>query len=228
MKDKTIVITGGSSGLGKGLAQLLVSKGNRVVICSPIKEEIEKTAREINAIPFVADVTKVNDMQALTNFAVSSFGLIDIWFNNAGVWIPRALFQDVDIEKIRSMFDVNVFGVMNGSKVAVVQMQKQGGGTIVNIISTSGLSSRPMSSGYASSKWAVRGFSDSIREENRKTNIKIISVYPGGMQTSLFKEDNPEDIDDYMTFESVAEKIVNNLEQDEPAEEQTIKRPSQM
>ncbi|MFA7286805.1 MAG: SDR family oxidoreductase [Patescibacteria group bacterium] len=226
MKDKVIVITGGSRGLGKGMAQLLASKKNTVVICSKNKTEVEKTAKDINATAFVADVTKESDVKALADFTVKQFGGIDVWINNAGVWLPHATIEEVDMKRVDGIFAVNVFGTMYGAKTALLQMRKQQCGTVVNIVSTSGLDARPTSSIYAASKWAVRGFTDSIREEYRETNIKILAVYPGGMQTALFDEKKPNDINTYMSFESVAEKIVANLELAEPLEELIIKRPS--
>jgi len=226
MENQIIVITGGSSGLGKGLAKLLVSKGYKVVTCARDNEELDKAAHETGATPFVADVTKEGDMQALADFAVSSFGRIDVWINNAGIWMPHAPFTEMDMDKIKSLFDVNVFGVMYGSKYALLQMQKQRNSILVNIISTSGLSGRPTSSGYSASKWAVRGFTDSIREENKNSGIRIVSVYPGGMRTQLFNEQKPAEIEEYMSVESVAEKIVSNLELDSPEEQQIIRRQS--
>ncbi|MFA7286799.1 MAG: SDR family oxidoreductase [Patescibacteria group bacterium] len=224
MKDKVIVITGGSKGLGKGLANILANNSNRVVICARHEVELDKTAKEIGAIPFLADVAKEEDVELLAAYAVKEFGCIDLWINNAGIWLPHASIEDTDLKKVQEMFLVNVFGTMNGSKIALTQMRKQGHGTVVNIISTSGLIARPQSSGYAASKWAVRGFTDSIREEVKGTDIHVLSVYPGGMQTDLFGEQKPEEMNKYMTFESVAEKIIENLDALEPLTELIIKR----
>ncbi len=224
MKDKAVVITGGSKGLGKGLAQLLVSKGNKVIICSRHKKEIEETAKEIGTLAFVADVTKEDDVKALAEFALKSFGHIDIWVNNAGVWPPRASIEETDFKKLYDLFEINVFGVMYGSKIALLQMHQQGRGVLLNIISTSALVGKPVQSLYAASKWAARGFTDSIREEYRDSGIKILSVYPGGMKTNFFDSDTSVDMSAYMTFESVAQKIITNLEQEQPLEELIIKR----
>lgn len=224
MKNRVIVITGGSRGLGKELARLLSSKGNTVVICARDKNELEKSASEVGATAFVADVTKKEDMKALADFAVSSFGRIDIWINNAGIWMPHSKFVDMSMEKVRTLFEVNTFGALYGSQSALAQMEKQEEGTLVNIISVSGLSARPLSSGYAASKWAVRGFTDSICEEYKDTSINVVGVYPGCMKTNLFDEAKPGDFDEYMTVESVAEKIVENLEKETPASEQVLRR----
>ncbi len=226
MNEKVAVVTGGSKGLGKELAGQLVKKGYRVVICATRKDELQKTAEEIGATAFVADVTKETEIKDLADFAVALFGRIDIWINNAGIWMPHAPVEQLDIERAKQMFEVNVFGVMNSSKVALIQMQKQGSGTIINISSTSGLTGRPTSSSYAASKWAVRGFTESLRKECEGSGIKVITVYPGGMRTSFFEGNKPADIGTYMDPASVAEKIIQNLEQGTPEEELIIKRPA--
>ena len=219
-----VVITGGSKGIGKALAVALIAQGAEVVICSRDKIEIDATALEIGAKSFVADVTKAGDVAALARFAVDTFGRIDVWVNNAGVWMPHSPLQNLDLERVRQMFDINVFGLMYGTKAALVEMQKQGSGTIVNISSVAGLSGRPNSSGYAASKWAVRGFTDSIREECKGTNISILTVYPGPTQTHLYDESPRADYNDLMSAESVAEKIITNLELPNPEPELIIKR----
>ncbi len=224
MKDKIVVITGGAKGLGVVMAQLLIAKGNKVIICSRTKSEVERVAAEINATPFVADVSKEEDIVALKDFAVSTFGTLDVWINNAGIWSPKGVVEDTDINLWRQMFDINVFGTMYGSKAALLQMRRQNIGILVNIISSSALTAKPTFAGYAATKWAVRGFTDSIREEYRNTPIKIISVYPGGIKTNFFGGDALIDTSSYMTAEFVAHKIIENLEQEKPLEELVIRR----
>jgi len=224
MNKEVAVITGGTKGLGRALSEQFITKGCRVIICARDKAEVEAVAKEINTAAFAADVTKEEDIKALADFAVASFGQIDIWINNAGVWLPHAPIEQLDIERVRKMFEVNVFGVMSGSKYALTQMRKQDNGTIINIISTSGLTGHPSSSGYAASKWAVRGFTESLRAECGESGIKVISVYPNYMKTNLFDEKKPEDIESYMAPESVAQKIIENLEQENPQNELIIKQ----
>lgn len=225
MKNKIVIVTGGSKGLGKTIAQMLVAKGNNVIICARSKSDIDCVAKEIGATAFVADITKSEDIKALTDFAVSTFGRIDVWINNAGIWTPRSVLEKADIDMWRKMFDINVFGTMMCSKSALIQMRAQETGILLNIISSSALTAKPTFCGYASSKWAVRGFTDSVREEYRDTPIKILSVYPSGIKTNLFDNDTSVDTSQYMSVESVAEKIIANLELENPLEELIIKRP---
>ena len=225
LKDKVVVITGSSGGLGLSLAKLLVLKGARVVISSRDEKKLCQVGKEMNILSVVADVTNEEEVSSLATIVTAEYGRIDYWINNAGIWVPHSSIEEMDIKKVHDMLEVNLFGTIYGSKHALMRMKKQGNGTIVNIISTSGLYGRANSSGYASSKWAVRGFTESLRDEVKDSNIKVIAVYPGGMKTNLFDEKKPDDYENYMTAESVAETIVNNLTKDVPDEELVIKRP---
>jgi short-subunit dehydrogenase len=222
--SSVIVITGGSKGIGKALAEAWVARGAEVVVSSRDKAELNAVATAMHATPFVADVTNADDMSALARFVIEKFGRIDVWVNNAGVWMPHAPLEELDLGRVPHLFEVNVYGLMYGTKEALIRMRTQGSGTIVNISSTSGLTGKPTSSAYAASKWAVRGFTDSIREECKGTNIKILTVYPGGTKTHLFDEAPRDDYKDFMTPESVAEKIVANTELEVPNVELIIKR----
>ena len=224
LKDKVIVITGGSKGFGKTLAELFVKEGAKIVINSNNKKEIKKVASEMEVLGICADVTKEKDLIKLADKVIKKFGNIDIWINNAGLWIPHAFVEDFDMDKVRKMFDVNVIGLINGSRVALHLMKKRGTGTIINVISDSALAGRPMSSAYSASKWAVDGFTKSIREENK--NISILSIYPGGMKTDIFGEVKPDDFNDFMETKYVAEKVINNLKLENPEEELVIQKPN--
>ncbi len=227
IKDSVVVITGGSRGLGKSIAQALISKQATVIISSKDKAELEATAQELGATAILADVTREGDLVNLANKVVASHGTIDIWINNAGIWLPRGPIETVDMVRAHQLFEVNVFGMMYGSRAAITQMKKQESGTIVNMVSTAALQGRPNSAVYSSSKHAMRGFTDSIREEFKGTGISVIGVYPGGIKTDLFEGDPQPDFNDFMSPEFVAQKIVDNLEKKNPDTEQILRRPGQ-
>ena len=227
MENKVVVITGASRGLGKAIAQVLASKKAKVVVSGRDKKDLQQVAKEIGATAIVADVTKEKDVLKLAYDVVAKFGQIDIWVNNAGIWLPRAPIEEVDMKRAHDMFEVNLFGTVYGARAALAQMRKQGHGTILNIVSTSALTGRPLSSMYSASKYAARGFTDSLREEIKGEGITVIGAYPGGIKTHLFDEKIPDDYSDYMTPESVAQKIVENLEKTIPETEIIIRRPSQ-
>lgn len=225
LKDKIIVITGGSQGFGRALAGAFSVEGAKVIISSHDKGVLELVAKELSADYFLADVTAAEDIEKLGRYVFEKYGAIDIWINNAGIQIAPSLVEEVDIQRLRRLFDVNFFGYFYGCQTALAQMKKQGNGLIVNINSTAGLNGKPGLSAYSSSKFAIRGLAESIRQELENPNIKIYGVFPGGMQTEIYKEKYPADLSEYMEVESVAKKVIENLKSDDPEIDLIIKRP---
>ncbi len=227
LKNKIVVITGGSRGLGRSMAELFVREGAKVVISSRDKEELKSTAKEIGAYPVCSDVTKEKDIQKLADKTVKKFGRIDLWINNAGIFITHDFLENFESEKVKDVLLVNTFGTFLGCKFALRQMKMQKEkGVILNVISTSALAGRPKSSMYSASKWAVVGLTKAIQMENADSGIKIFSVYPGGMKTKLFGVKKPADFDSYMDQDYVAEKVIANLKSENPELELVIKRPT--
>ena len=123
------------------------------------------------------------------------------------------------------MMEINFFGVVYGSKVALVRMKKQKAGVIINILSTAALEGKPDLSAYAASKFAALGFTQSLRAEVKLSGINVISVYPGGMRTNFFDEQKPSDYEQYQDPAIVAKGIIDNLKKDRPEEELILRRP---
>lgn len=219
-----VVITGASKGLGRSLAKGFVAEGCKVVISSRDEASITKTAKEVGAAGFATDVQYEDQVIALAEEAVKLYGRIDIWINNAGIWQPYANFEDVDWKRAHNMFETNLFGLVYGSKAALLDMKRRNSGAIINILSTSALRGRPRSTAYAASKWAGRGFSDSLREELKDSGIKILSVYPGGMKTELFNEDPHPEYDKFLDPDVVTKRVIENLKKDSPDTEITVNR----
>ena len=225
-KDKIVVITGGSQGFGRALAELFIAEGSRVVISSHEKEGLGKSAGELSCDYFTADVTSVSDVQKLGKYVYGKYGVIDVWINNAGIQIAPSLMEDVDIQKLHRLFDVNFFGYFYGCQTALFYMKRQSNGTIININSTAGLDGKPEISAYSSSKFAIKGLTESIRKEVKDSNIKIYGVFPGGMQTEIYKEKYPADLKEYMKVAPVAKKVIENLKFENPEADLIIKRPA--
>lgn len=224
LKNKVVVITGATKGLGKALASSFLDEKAKVVISARSVKELQNVSKEIGAIPFVCDVSSENDIKKLANFAVRKYGSIDIWVNNAGIVLPHQEIERIDSKLAHNVFEVNFFGIFFGSREALKIMKKQKRGTIVNIISVSSLVGRPLSSIYASSKWAVRGFTESLRLALRSENISVIAVHPGGFQTTIFGKFKPVGYDDWMKTEYVADKIIKNLKLKKPKTEIIINK----
>ena len=237
MQDKVVVITGASRGLGKSLANVLASKGAKLVISGRNKKDLEGVAKGIaskitkktEALAVVADITKENEVIHIADIAVEKFGRIDVWINNAGVWLPKMPIEKIDMKKAHELLEVNLFGTIYGARAAITAMKKRGDrigdGMIVNIISTSALQGRPNQSIYSASKHAAKGFTDSVREE--LAGITVIGVYPGGIKTNLFDVAKPADFDNFMDPDMVAAQIVENMEKNKPEIEQVLKRQGQ-
>ncbi len=224
LNNKVVVITGGSKGFGKSLATFLKKENCQVIISSDNSEDLEQTKQEIYVDSFLADVTKLEDLRNLAEYVSDKYGQIDIWINNAGIQIAPSLMEDVDIVKLKKLFDINFFGYFYGCQLALSYMKKRGGGLIININSTAGLDGKPMISAYSSSKFAIKGLTESIRKEVPQ-GIDIYAVYPGGMQTEIYQEKYPDDIKEYMLVDDVAKKVIDNLKSDNSSQDLIIKRP---
>ncbi|MEI6266271.1 MAG: SDR family oxidoreductase [bacterium] len=223
--NKVIIITGGSKGFGKSLAEVFNKEGAKVIIASHDEIELKKTAKDLNIDSFVVDVTKTEDVELLADYVANKYGGIDVWINNAGIQIAPSLIEEVNIEKIHHLYDVNFFGYFYGCQTAIRRMKKQKEGLIININSTAGLDGKATISAYSSSKWAIRGLTESIRKELSDSPIKIYSVHPGGMQTEIYKEKYPDDFKEYMSVEYATQKVIDNLKLDSPEQDLVIKRP---
>lgn len=227
LKGKVIVITGGTRGLGYSLAKQLKNEGAKIVVCSHNLDHVEKAKDELIVDSILADVTKESDLKNLAKEVLDKFGHINIWINNAGVFHMTDPNKAYDNTKAHEMFEVNVFGTILGSRVARDSMNNLGGGIILNIISSNALDATKgqNTSIYAASKWAVRGYTEAFRNENKDSGIKTFSVYSGGIKTHLWDEKKPDSFNLYMEPDYVAEKIVSNLKLEKPEEELIIKRP---
>lgn len=226
LTNKTIVITGSSQGFGKALAKAFIAEGSRVVISSHEITSLESSAKEINADHFLVDVTLFDDMEKLADYVFRKYGRIDIWINNAGIQVAPSSVEQVDRKRLHDLFEVNFFGYFYGCQVALTQMKKQGNGTIININSTAGLDGKPEISAYSASKFAIKGLTESIRKEVKDFNIKVYGIFPGGMQTEIYKEKYPADLKEYMQVDTVVKKVVDNLKSDNPEIDLVIKRPA--
>lgn len=224
-KDKVIVITGGSKGFGKALAQAFASKGARVVISSDDKNTLSQAARELNTDFFLCDVTSFDEVQALADYTVKQYGRIDTWVNNAGVQIAPSNVEEVDLQKLHKLFAINFFGYFYGCKAVLPVMRRQNAGVIANINSTAGLEGKPGLSAYVSSKFAVKGLTQSLREEVKGAGIQVYGIHPGGMQTEIYKEKYPADFKEYMSTDYAIGKVMGNFAATQPELDLIIRRP---
>lgn len=222
LENKIVVITGGTKGLGKAMAVGFLKNKAKVIVCAKSKKDLKNL--EAGIIGKKADVTKEKDLKKLADFVVKKFGQIDIWINNAGIWLPHLPIEETDWKRAHDLIEVNLFGTVYGSKVALAEMKKKNFGIIINIVSTSGLDGKINETAYCASKFAASGFTKSLMKEVDGKNIKVLGVYPGGMRTNLFNKKIPENYNDFMDPNDVAEKIIENTKKENPDLELIIKR----
>lgn len=179
---KTVVITGASSGIGLALARELAALGAQVVLGARSEETLRAQAAEIESaggrVAFAAtDVTREDDCRKLIELAVERFGGVDVLICNAGISM-RALFDQVDLDVLRRLMDVNFWGTVHCAKYALPWLQRSRG-SLVGVSSVAGIHGLPGRTGYSSSKFAMTGFLETIRIENRKKGLHVMIACPG-------------------------------------------------
>ena len=187
---KNIVITGGSDGLGKTLA-LSLAKDNNVVILATNEEKLKNVSEEANCKYKICDVKDYNVVENTIKDIINEFGKIDVLINNAGLWIQEELDYN-DSDRIHSVIDVNLLGVINCSKAIIPYMKQNKDGLIININSQAGINHKAERVVYNASKWGVTGFCKSLQDEVAKYGIRVTNVMPGMMKTDMFKKLNIE------------------------------------
>ncbi len=200
IRDKVVVITGASSGLGEAAARLLSQKGARVVLGARRVDRMEALAKELGLAKssvVQTDVSNREQVKALVDHAVQVHGRIDVMINNAGL-MPNALMELLQVENWEQMIDVNIKGVLYGIAAALPHMMKQKSGHFINVSSVAGHKINPGSAVYAATKHAVRALSEGLRQEVKAYNIRTTIISPGAVATEL-----PNQITDPVTKERV-------------------------
>ena len=178
------LITGGSQGIGAALVEAASKAGHKVVFTGRNVPAIEAAARQTGALGVRADVAVAVDNARTIDTCMQHMGGIDVLVNNAA-YDYRAEIGALDVEKMKTMFDTNVFGLVDITNRVVPQMKERKSGDIINIASTSGMKGAAAATPYAASKWAVRGISQCWQAELRPHGIRVISVCPSEVQTNF-------------------------------------------
>lgn len=191
MKDKVVIITGASSGIGLATAQLFARKGNKVVLAARSHALLAKTAQDLQSsgydvLPVVTDVTIEEDCKNLIAKTLDKYGQIDILINNAGISM-RAIFNDVDISVLKRLFDVNFWGAVACTKYALPHLIRQHG-SVVGVSSVAGFVGLPGRTGYSASKYALHGFLETLRIENLKNGLHVLIMCAGFTKSDIRKK----------------------------------------
>ena len=222
MKNKVVIITGGSSGIGKAMAEKFGREGSKILITGRNKEELAKATEELRQKgiiiqSFQADVSIEDDNRKMAEEAIKHFGTIDILINNAGISM-RALFSEVDITVVKKVMDINFYGVLYATKYCLPEITKNKG-SIVGISSIAGFRGLPGRTGYSASKFALNGFLEVLRTELLKTGVHVLTACPGFTASNIRKRsltkdgsqqgESPRQEEKMMTAEECAEHIYN-------------------
>ncbi|MBL4885225.1 MAG: SDR family oxidoreductase [Planctomycetaceae bacterium] len=188
LKDKTVVITGGGSGIGAAIAIGLAELGTRVVIAGRDLEKLQKVCKlhpeHISAI--ATDVANRESSTELINQATNSLGQIDVLINSAGTNVPNRMMHNLDPADWDKMMGANATGAFNCIREVLPQMRQRKDGVIINISSISGLRAAALGGvGYNASKFAISGLGMSVGDEVREEGIRVTNIYPGEVDTPI-------------------------------------------
>ncbi|WP_347860784.1 SDR family oxidoreductase [Salimicrobium sp. PL1-032A] len=190
LQNKTAIITGASSGIGKSIAHHLASNGANVVLAARRSERLKELSDEVESNYSVGtkvvetDVTKKEDLENLVKETKETFGSVDIFVNNAGVMLLSFLKND-HVDEWEQMVDVNIKGVLFGIHAALPTMIEQESGHVINISSVAGHEVFPSSAVYSATKYAVRALSMGMEKELSRTGVRVTNISPGAVDTEL-------------------------------------------
>jgi len=229
LKDQVILITGASSGLGKALALRLAKEGVKLALLARSKKRLAQVKKKIKPLGcfceyFVCDVVDKTQVDKVIKGVVKKFGSVDVLINNAGIWYEGPTEKHPP-QKIKELFAVNSIGPIFLIQAVLPIMKKKKTGQILNIVSTAGVEPSGQWGVYTATKYAVRGFTDSLKLELQGMGIKVMGFYLGGMDTELFtkagfpKKDEPwmlkkEDVAEIIAFilKRPGDVVMNHVE----------------
>ncbi len=223
MQKKVVVITGASSGIGKALAEKYAAAGWNLVLGARREDRLQQLRQQLSETGVLAvktDVSRESDCRHLIEQAAEKFGRIDVLINNAGISM-RALFNETELDVMHQVMDVNYWGTVNCTKYALPWLLKSKG-SLVGVISVGGYIGLPGRTGYSASKFAVRGFLETVRVENLKTGVHVLIAAPGFTASEIRKSaltgngqpqgDTPRNENKMMSAEACALHIFNAIE----------------
>ncbi|HEX8151136.1 MAG TPA: SDR family oxidoreductase [Pyrinomonadaceae bacterium] len=220
-KGKTAIVTGGTKGIGRAIAEALAAEGMNVCVGARNLDEVKQTVRELEgsgggagATGAACDVRVYEEVEALVAHAVEEFGGVDVLVNNAGVGLFKRV-EETTPEEFRAVLETNLFGVFYGCRAAVPEMRRRGGGYIINISSLAGANPHPSMAAYNASKFALNGFSEALMQEVRHERIKVSYVMPGSVNTEFGGGTVSDENAWQLQPEDIARVVVDLLRHDE-------------
>ena len=219
LTNRTAIVTGGTKGIGRAIAEALLREGVAVCISARDEREIDESIKSLNSFGqvtgFKGDVRVYKQVKALIDHTVQEFGGLDILINNAGIGIGRPTVEETSPEDFRAVLETNLFGVFYCCHEAIPHMKQRGGGYIINISSLAGVNAHPRMAAYNASKFGLNGFSEALMQEVRHDNIKVSYIMPGSVNTE-FGGDSPSDEKSWqLTPADIARVVIDLLHHDD-------------
>ncbi len=210
LRNKIAVITGAGSGIGRALALELASRGASLSLCDLQPEALEETAKmlessDVKVFTRALDVSNLDDMRSFAEETLQTFGAVDIVVNNAGMTLMLNSIEKTDYADFERVLNVNFYGVLYGTREFLPHLRKRPEASLVNVASIFSTSAFPFQGPYTASKFAVRGFTEALRQEIRDSNIAVSVVMPGGIKTNIVRNIEAEN-------QAAKEKFARNFD----------------
>ncbi len=222
LNAKNAIVTGGTKGIGRAIAEALLSEGISICIAARKQDEVDKAINELSkngrrrAIGFVCDVRNYEQVKALIEYTVKELGGLDILVNNAGIGIFETV-EETTPEDFRAVLETNLFGVFYCCHEAIPEMRRRGGGYIINISSLAGANPHPRMAAYNASKFGLNGFSEALMQEVRHDNIKVSYIMPGSVNTEFGGDTASDEKSWQLRPEDIARVVTDLLHHDDRA-----------
>lgn len=214
IKDKIAVVTGGTKGIGRAIAESLLKADARVFICARKKTELKSALSQLSALGRIegeiCDVRSETQVKMMIDECARVFGGIDILINNAGVGFMSKTVEEMSPDNFRQTLETNLFGVFYACHFAIPEMKKRGGGYIINISSLAGQNAHPRMAAYNASKFGLNGFTEAMMQEVRADNIKVTAICPGSVNT-YFGGDTPSEEQAWQLQPEDIARVVSDL-----------------
>ena len=222
LTGKTAIVTGGTRGIGRAIAEALVKEGVNVCLSARSRKEIDETLLALSALDgghatgIVADVRVYTQIQALVELCALHFGGLDILVNNAGIGMFQTV-EEMSPDDFRAILETNLFGVFYCCHEAIPLMRARGGGYIINISSLAGTNAHPKMAAYNASKFGLNGFSEALMQEVRHDGIKVSYIMPGSVNTEFGGDTPTEDQAWQLQPDDIARVVIDLLQHDDRA-----------
>lgn len=230
LENKVAIVTGGTKGIGRAIAESLLQAGAKVFVCARNKEDLRNALSGLNQLGDVdgeqCDMRSFEQVKMMLDECERRFGGIDILVNNAGIGSFKTV-EETEPEEFRAVLETNLFGVFYACHEAIPRMKRRGGGYIINISSLAGANAHPRMATYNASKFGLNGFSEALMQEVRHDNIKVSYIMPGSVNTEFGGEEVTPEKAWQLQPQDIAQVVLDLLKMDTRALPSKIElRPS--